>query len=84
MQTEESGRENHSRLDNAMALLDPQSRRIMELWLEGTGVGEIAESLGLTERTVTVIRNSSLWKLREWIANQPCPEGFHVSENTAK
>ncbi len=59
-----------SRLDNAMALLDPRSRHIMELWLDGESLAEIAEIIGLPERAVAVIRGSSIWRLRELIALQ--------------
>ena len=63
-----------SRLDSALALLDARSRHIMELWLEGTSPREIAEIIGLPERAVAVIRGTSIWRLRELIAQEPCPE----------
>ena len=63
-----------SRLDDAMALLDPQSRRVMELWLDGASPDEISHALGLSERAVMVIRGSSLWKVRDLIAQRPTPE----------
>lgn len=63
-----------SRLNDAMALLDPQSRRVMELWLEGASPDEISHTLGLSGRAVMVIRGSSLWILRDLIAQKPTPE----------
>lgn len=62
-----------SRLEGALALLDARSRHIMELWLEGESVAEIAEIIGLPERAVAVIRGASIWRLRELIAQEPCP-----------
>jgi DNA-binding CsgD family transcriptional regulator len=63
-----------SRLDDALALLDPRSRRVMELWLEGASPDEISHSLGLPGRAVIVIRRSSLWMLRDLIAQRPTPD----------
>ena len=54
-----------SRLDGAMALLDARSRHVMELWLEGESLREIAEIIGLPERAVALIRSSALWRLRD-------------------
>jgi DNA-directed RNA polymerase specialized sigma24 family protein len=71
-----------SRLDDAMALLDPQSRRVMELWLDGASPEEISHTLGLSERAVMVIRGSSLWKMRNVIAQRPTPEDTDVTIKT--
>lgn len=60
-----------SRLDGAMALLDARSRQIMKLWLEGRSLGEIAETIGLPEQAVAVIRGSSILRLRDLLAQQP-------------
>jgi DNA-directed RNA polymerase specialized sigma24 family protein len=63
-----------NRLDDAMARLDSRSRHVMELWLEGESQSEIAEALDMPERAVAVLRVSSLWRLRDLIAQQPSPE----------
>jgi DNA-binding NarL/FixJ family response regulator len=47
--------EAQGRLGKAMALLDPQSRRLMELWLEGLTPQEIATELQICEETVSTI-----------------------------
>lgn len=54
-----------SRLDNALAQLDPQSRQIMELWLEGVTDSDVASQLALPERVVEVIRARAFWQVRE-------------------
>ncbi len=73
-----------SRLDGAMALLDAQSRQVMELWLGGAGPEEIAKTVGLSERDVMVIRGSSLWKVRDLIAQRQTPEDTDVTIKTAQ
>ena len=73
-----------SRLNDAMALLDPQSRRVMELWLEGASPDEISHTLGLSERAVMVIRGSSLWILRDLIARRPTPEDTGFAEKATE
>jgi len=52
------------RLGEAMALLDPQSRRLMELWLEGLTRKEIATELQLCEETVSTIIDMVFKQLR--------------------
>ena len=52
------------RLGEAMALLDPQSRRLMELWLEGRNRKEIATDLQLCEDTVLTIIDMVFKQLR--------------------
>ena len=47
--------EAQGRLGEAMALLDPQSRRLMELWLDGLTREEIANELELGKETVSTI-----------------------------
>lgn len=76
--------ENTTRLEEAMARLSPQSRRVMELWLQGASHGEIGQTLGLSERTIKVIRDSSLWKLRELIARNAHPGNAAFTIKTAK
>ena len=73
-----------SRLEGALALLDARSRHIMELWLEGESLREIAEIIGLPERAVAVIRGSSIWRLQDLIAQEPCPEEANVQQITPK
>lgn len=73
-----------SRLDDAMALLDTQSRRVMELWLEGASPDEISHTLGLSDRAVMAIRGSSLWILRDLIAQKPSPEDTDFAIKTTK
>lgn len=73
-----------SRLNGALALLDARSRHVMELWLEGKNLGEIAEIIGLPERAVAVIRGSSIWRLRELIAQEPYPEELNFQQITPK
>jgi DNA-binding CsgD family transcriptional regulator len=70
----------NSRLDSAMALLDSRSRHVMELWLEGDSLAEIADAVGLPERAVAVIRASSIWRLRDALALQPSPDGPEMPE----
>lgn len=69
-----------SRLDNALAQLDPQSRQIMELWLEGVTDSDVASQLALPERVVEVIRARAFWQVRELIARQPPPESREIIE----
>jgi DNA-binding NarL/FixJ family response regulator len=56
--------ETQGRLGEAMALLDPQSRRLMELWLEGLTRKEIAMELQLCEETVSAIIDMVFKQLR--------------------
>jgi DNA-binding NarL/FixJ family response regulator len=56
--------EAQGRLGKAMALLDPQSRRLMELWLEGLTRKEIAMELQLCEETVSAIIDMVFKQLR--------------------
>lgn len=72
-----------SRLENALALLDPQSRQIMELWLQGATSGEIAMQLDLSPRAFEVMRSRVLFKVREFIAGQPPPPSPEEPEKTS-
>ena len=56
------------RLGEAMALLDPQSRRLMELWLEGLTRKEIATELQLCEETVSTIIDMVFKQLQTLLA----------------
>lgn len=72
-----------SRLDNALSQLDPQSRQIMELWLEGVTDSDVASQLALPERVVEVIRTRTFWLVRELIARQAPPESREATENSS-
>ena len=56
------------RLGEAMALLDPQSRRLMELWLEGLNPKEIATELQICEETVSTIIDMVCKQMRTLLA----------------
>lgn len=73
-----------SRLDDAMALLDPRSRHVMELWLEGESHQEIAKIIGLPEQAIALIRRSSLWRLRDLIALKAAAEDTEFPSVRAK
>jgi DNA-binding NarL/FixJ family response regulator len=60
--------EAQGRLGKAMALLDPQSRRLMELWLEGLTPQEIATELQLCEETVSTIIDMVCKQMRTLLA----------------
>lgn len=60
--------EARGRLGEAMTLLDPQSRRLMELWLEGLTREEITNELKLCEETVSTIIAMVFKQLRTLLA----------------
>jgi DNA-binding NarL/FixJ family response regulator len=60
--------ETQGRLGEAMALLDPQSRRLMKLWLEGLTRQEIATELQLCEEAVSTIIDTVFKQLRTLLA----------------
>ena len=60
--------ETQGRLGETMALLDPQSRRLMELWLEGLTRKEIATELRLCEEAVSTITGTVFKQLRSLLA----------------
>ena len=60
--------EAQGRLGEAMALLDPQSRRLMELWLEGLNPKEIATELQICEETISTIIDMVCKQLRTLLA----------------
>jgi DNA-binding NarL/FixJ family response regulator len=60
--------EAQGRLGEAMTLLDPQSRRLMELWLEGLTREEITNELKLCEETVSTIIAMVFKQLRTLLA----------------
>jgi DNA-directed RNA polymerase specialized sigma24 family protein len=57
-------------LSEAMDLLAPPSRRLMELWLEGLNREEIAKELGLCEGTVAEMFDTAFRQLRVLLAQQ--------------
>ena len=61
--------ETQGRFSEAMALLDPQSRRLMELWLEGLNRKEIAMESQLCEETVSTIIDNAFKQLRTLLAH---------------
>lgn len=61
-----------------------RSRHILELWLDGESLGDIAETSGAPERDVAVIRGSSIWRLRELIAPESCPEEAKLQQKKRK
>jgi DNA-binding NarL/FixJ family response regulator len=60
--------EAQGRLGEAMALLDPQSRRLMELWLEGLTRKEIATEMELCGETVSTIIDMVFKQLKTLLA----------------
>ena len=60
--------EARGRLGEAMTLLDPQSRRLMELWLDGLTREEIANELKLCDETVSTIIAMVFKQLRTLLA----------------
>jgi DNA-binding NarL/FixJ family response regulator len=60
--------ETQGRLGEAMALLDPHSRRLMELWLEGLTRKEIATESQLCEESVSTIIDMAFKQLRTLLA----------------
>jgi len=63
-----------SRLHEALAVLDPQSRRIVELWLDGLSSRDIATQLAIPERTLEVMRVRLVARVRELIAQAASDE----------
>ena len=72
-----------SRLENALALLDLQSRRVIELWLKGKTSSDVAEEMALPERAIEVIRIRAIVKAREFISQQEPPEIVAFRDTTA-
>lgn len=55
---------NRSRLGEALGLLTPQSRRLMELWLDGLGRAEIAAEMRLCESAVSAVFEDAFRQVR--------------------
>ena len=62
--------ENPSRLGEALSQLDPETRRVVELWLEGLSHSEAAEILGLTERAFAIVRLNAIDRLRRLLGQE--------------
>ena len=57
-----------SRLGQALALLDPQSRRVMELWLEGRDRIRIAHELQVSEEAAAEIFDVAHRQMQELLS----------------
>lgn len=57
------------RLGDAMKLLTPQSRRLVELWLEGFSRQEIATDLRIDEREAAALCVRALHQVRRLLAD---------------
>ena len=75
MRGEAEGMPERSRLEAAMAGLDPWSRRLMQLWIEGKSHPEMATALGITEEELLAALTTSVQRLQERIsvASSPPP-----------
>jgi DNA-directed RNA polymerase specialized sigma24 family protein len=60
--------ETRSRLDVTMARLDPQFRRLMELWLEGRTRQEIAMEMQICEEAASTNLNAAFKQLRQLLS----------------
>jgi DNA-directed RNA polymerase specialized sigma24 family protein len=60
--------ETPNRLGSAMALLDTQSCRLMELWLQGRSRAEIAAEMRLSEDTASAVIDRAFHELRRLLA----------------
>ena len=57
-----------NRLGSAMAVLDTQSRRLMELWLQGRSRAEIAAEMRLSEDTAAAVIDRAFHEVRRMLA----------------
>ncbi len=62
--------ESQSRLEDAMIWLDPQSRRLMEMWLMGLDRKAIARECGIDEGTVVASCGAAFQQLRMLLAQR--------------
>ncbi len=62
--------EKSDRLEEALAKLEPESRRVIEVWLEGLSHSEAAEILGLSERAFAVARINAIDKMRRLLGQE--------------
>jgi len=64
------GSETWTRLHMLMGLLEPQSRRLMELWLAGRNREEIATELQLGDEAISALFDTAFRQLRS-LVDQP-------------
>ena len=64
------GSETWNRLHALMGLLEPQSRRLMELWLAGRNREEIATELEFGEEAISALFDTAFRQLRS-LVDQP-------------
>jgi DNA-directed RNA polymerase specialized sigma24 family protein len=57
-------------LEKALAKIDPESRGVIEVWLEGLSHSEAAEVLGLSERAFAVVRVNAIERLRRLLGQE--------------
>lgn len=62
--------EKPSRFDEALSKLDPESRRVIDLWIEGLSHSEVAEILGLTERACAIVRLRAIEQVRRLMGQE--------------
>jgi RNA polymerase sigma factor (sigma-70 family) len=62
--------EESNRLEEVLAELAPESRRVIEVWLEGLSHSEAAEMLGLSERAFAVVRMNAIERLRQLLGQE--------------
>jgi DNA-binding NarL/FixJ family response regulator len=58
------------RLGETMALLDPRSRRLVELWLAGFNRRQIAAELRICEESAAVIGDAAVREVRRLLARR--------------
>jgi DNA-directed RNA polymerase specialized sigma24 family protein len=62
------------RLGEALARLDPQSRRLVQLWLAGLGRREIAAEMRIRDEVVAVLGEQAVRDLRLVLGGDSQPE----------
>lgn len=58
------------RLQEAMASIDPLSRKVMQLWLNGLDRTSIAAEMGIGEEMVSVLSTTAYEKLQRALAGR--------------
>lgn len=59
----------HNRLEEALAMLSPISRRVIEWWLAGLSKPQIAMKVGLVEDDVSQIGHQAIQQVRDLLAS---------------
>jgi hypothetical protein len=59
----------HNRLEEALAMLSPISRRVIEWWLAGLSKPQIAMKVGLLEDDVSQIGHQAIRQVRDLLAS---------------